>query len=127
MRLFTVPVPVFAAVLVPQLAPTLLEEGPGYIATAILGVWVTLWFLDRVGKLPGRPQGERRSASFVDADRKKLEELYHLFLRRGDDDGIERFPKFMQEARGSDMRVVELLTETNAKLERLVRTMEGKP
>lgn len=30
---------------------------PGWVATAFLGVWVTLWFLDRVGRLPGQPKG----------------------------------------------------------------------
>lgn len=128
MRLLSVPVPLFAGVVVPQVSPELLDRGPGWLATALLGAWVTLWFLDRVGKLPGASRADSNGpgSAFKDEDRKKLDSLYHLFLFRGDEDGIERFPKFMQESRVADARVVELLTETNAKLERLITTMEGR-
>lgn len=132
--LFSLPVPALAAVVVPQIDPDLLGGLPGWLATGLLGVWVTLWFLDRVGRLPGRPEGERRAHVFTTDDRKKLEfvadrveRLNHLFLFRGDDDGIERFPKFMQEARAADRETVELLRRANNSLERLIALQERRP
>lgn len=121
--LLAVPVPALVAAVVPQVQPELLEGLPGWVATGLLGVWVTLWFLDRVGKLPGRGSGER----FTSRDREKLDRLVHLFLFRGDEDGIERFPKFMQEARASDRELAGLIRQTNQKLDRLIAVMERRP
>ena len=128
---FDIPVPVLAGAALPQnLPPEIFMGGPGWLAALLLGAWIVLWFLDRTNRLPFQQKDSAGVViphdGFSDADRKRLEQLFHLFLFRGDEDGIERFPKFMQESRAMDARVVELLTETNLKLERLINAMEKK-
>ena len=145
LRLLDLPLPVLAAMVVPQVAPDMLQvpdvpEGPSYIATGLLAVWVTLWFLDRIGKLPGRPQGERRNAAFTPEDRQllarlvdsnsrlvEIEEknserthrLYELLAFR-DGDGIERFLKYLQEARDAH----RVQRENNTLLKRVLQVVE---
>lgn len=123
-KLLQVPVPPLAAVLVPQAAPDLVAgDGPGYLAVLLLGGWIVLWFLDRIGKLPGRESGERRSAAFTPADRATIDELaglvrvnaernrklYDLLAYRDDVDGVERFLKYLQEARKAHTMQAEIL------------------
>jgi len=46
------PAPFLLGVIVPQTLPDFTNDGT--VATLLLGVWVTLWFLDKIGKLPGK-------------------------------------------------------------------------
>lgn len=133
MKLLEWPIPPVAAAVVPQVAPTIVApEGPGYLATAILGAWVVLWFLDRIGRLPGRPLGERRTESFTTSDRallmeigaslqrsekarmserevlEHMERLYNLLAYRDHEDGIERFLKFMQDTKVAHKTIDEI-------------------
>jgi len=58
--IFQMPIPFLLGVVVPQTLPLdAFSNLPGWVATAFLGVWVTMWFLDRVGKLPGQTQGTK--------------------------------------------------------------------
>jgi hypothetical protein len=49
------------------------QTTPGWVAAAFVGVWVTLWFLDRIGKLPGAAKTEAPQLVVVEPD--KLREL----------------------------------------------------
>lgn len=59
MRLLNLPLPILTAVFVPQLEPPQVTT-PGYIAAAMGGAWLVLWYLQQIGKLPGAP--ERRAS-----------------------------------------------------------------
>lgn len=52
-----------------------------------------------------------------------LNELHMLFAAR-DDDGIERWPRFMRNQRDTNKELIAALRDTNTKLERLVVAME---
>lgn len=140
LKLLEVPIPPIAAAVIPQVAPSFVggaPEGPGWVATFLLGGWVVLWFMDRIGKLPGRPQGERRSTSaFTDKDREllgrisadlsalvelevaaKTDKVYNLLATRDPEDGIERFLKFLQETKATR----GLMVEIDHKLEEVLR------
>lgn len=134
MKLFTLlslPVPIFSAVLIPQITPELVDGMPGWVAVLLLGVWVTLWFLDRVGRLPGQPDKKfwEEAESFSKSDRERLDKVYTLLAHRDDQDGIERFLKFLQESRISHKAMddlVKLQSDTNIKLERLIQLLEKR-
>lgn len=133
LRLLEAPVPIIAAAVVPQLAPILIgaEEvarGPGYLAVALLGAWVVLWFLDRIGKLPGRPQGERRNSAFTQSDHTMLKEIATRtqvvceLLATRDPDGVERFARFVQDSKRSQAQHAE----TNAMLQKILVILDER-
>lgn len=61
MRILNLPLPVIAALLVPQMEPPQIT-GPGYLAAFFGGAWLVLWYLQQIGRLPGAGdrRGERR-------------------------------------------------------------------
>jgi len=74
MRLLNLPFPLLAAAFVPQIQPPEVTT-PGYIAAAMGGAWLVLWYLQQIGKLPGA-NGERRSGSaFEDDDRARAADV----------------------------------------------------
>lgn len=119
-HLLAMPMPFLLGAVVPQVDEHLLQGAPGWVATAFLGVWVTLWFLDRVGKLPGRSEGDRRVHAFTTDDREMLRGLHRLFLHRDGEDGIERFPAFMRDRKAAEAEVASLLRQVNEKLNQLI-------
>jgi len=80
MRALNIPLPVIAALLVPQMeAPHV--TGPGYVAAALGGAWLVLWWLEKIGRLPGGSGGERRGHTFGDRDRARLDEVHKTVTR----------------------------------------------
>lgn len=63
-KLVEAPIPVVAAAVVPQfVSPEQWPEGPGWLAAFLMGVWVILWALDKMGRLPFK--GDRADAKLV--------------------------------------------------------------
>lgn len=104
---FAVPVTLFLA----QLRQDLLAGAPGWVLTALFGVFITLWFLREVGKLPG--QGTRATTpekGFTPLDGERLEKLYYLLAQRNEE-GVERFLKLAQEQRAAHQVQRDILAE----------------
>lgn len=145
--MLSLPVPPIAVAVAQTIPPEVFMGIPDALLPFIVGAWVVLWFMDRIGRLPGRPKNERRNASFtpedrelltqlvdnhamltqLSADREKLQALYNLLAHRDDQDGIERFLRFMQESRKAHRTICEVATEmraTNAELRELVKNLQ---
>lgn len=115
-RVLDVPVPILAAVA--QAIPGMPEGGmPGWIMGALFATWLLLWFLDRIGKLPGRPRGGIH-AGFLAADRQKADRVYSL-LATEDDDGTPRFLRHVMETHLAVERQ-GVYVETTSKLHKLI-------
>lgn len=113
----SIPLPIAIMVGVPfqSALPDGFPAPTGSLATLLLGAWIVLWFLDRIGKLPGGGS----DVGFTDADRHRLNSLHSLLSHR-DDDGIERFLKFIQDSRTSQAATLREAQRTNELLERLI-------
>lgn len=121
LKSLSIPIPPIAVGALQMTTPGLSESGPGWLATLLLGVWVTLWFLREIGKLPGKAEPPAVPfGGFDDEDRKRLEALYHLLAFRDDKEGVERFLKYMQEARASHATMQSI----DARLAELARAIE---
>lgn len=81
MRLFNIPVPIIA-LMASETLP--LPDGPQWFMGAISALFFVAYLLKSYGKLPGSG-GERREASFQDADRKRLEEVHKIMVREDPD------------------------------------------
>ena len=86
------PAPAFLAAAVPQVAPQLVEGAEGWLAVFLLGVWVTIVYLEKIGKLPGgKPETPTPILlSFNADDARRLKEVHGLMTFRRED-GTERF------------------------------------
>ena len=94
--LITTPLPAIAGAIVPQVDPDLLVGAPGWVATFLLGAWVVIVYLDKIGRLPGSEGKERASdGSFSNEDQRRLREVHGLLSHRRDD-GVERFIHYGQ-------------------------------
>lgn len=85
-----------AVAAVPQLEPSLLEGAPGWVAVLLLGAWVLLTYMEKVGKLPGAVS--RNGVGLTTDEKAQLKKVHDLLAFRGED-GIERFLVFTQMAR----------------------------
>lgn len=85
-------VPMAAVAAFPQIPgiDAAVQTTPGWVAVGAVWVWVTLWFLDRVGKLPGgskAPQGPQILVVSTDdlravtPDRHKADEVHEIVSR----------------------------------------------
>ena len=70
MRILNLPLPIFTAILVPQIEPPGTSDGPAWAAAFFAFAFSLGWFLDRYDKLPGT-SGNRRAGGYVDEDRKQ--------------------------------------------------------
>lgn len=77
-RLFGLPLPILAAAAQLQVMPGV--SGPGWFMGAVTAVFVVLWFLNAIGRLPGAT-GERRTTCFNEKDREKLAEVHRNVTR----------------------------------------------
>lgn len=107
MRLLNLPVPLFGAAASFQLPEGMIESTPGWLIGASVLVYVTIY---AVNQFPSRKN--RRTHSFSDEDRDRLEKVTNLLAWR-DDRGRERFLKMEDHA-----------IETNERLERSEALME---
>lgn len=83
MRLLNLPIPVFAAILVPQIEPPQMSA-PAWVA-AIIGVaYVLLSYLNWIGRLPGAT-AERRAGGYGDDDRARLVKVHEIIVREDPD------------------------------------------
>lgn len=125
--LLTSPLP--AAVLgavAPQIeAPA---SAPTWVTTALFGVFVTLWFLAQIGRLPGASEERRSPQSLAMSDRdrsainraiKQLDKVHGLVATRSSEDGIERFLAHHQITREAH-DVLRSLADNHAILQGLV-------
>lgn len=92
-------------------------QGPEWLIGAVAGIWLVVWLLDKLGKLPSGGPDRRRGPKFEEDDRKaiqdtlthvvassresqpafrKMEQLHGLLTFRSDDDGIERWLRHHQ-------------------------------
>jgi len=90
------PVPILLAVAAPQVSPQDIPGAPVWASIVLGTVFVVLWFLNAIGRLPGQ-NSERRAASFTDKDRECLA-VTHAYAKKvaellgaRDDDGLERY------------------------------------
>lgn len=114
-RVLDAPVPVAAAVL--QVVPGIDTGNAGWFTGALFGVWLVLWFLDRIGKLPGRPQGGVH-VGYQPEDRRRVEKVHNL-LATEDEDGVPRFLRHVIETHLAVERQ-GVYVETTNKLHRLI-------
>lgn len=145
-RLVTFPVPLVAGIFylitegateIPgqeqQLTAMQQTQGPEWLVGAVAGIWLVVWLLDKLGKLPGNGGVDRRRGpKFEEEDRaairgtlegvQKLREHLHaeaakhsqfhqLFTGRSDD-GIERWLIHHQVTRETKTIVQELVKLT---------------
>lgn len=112
---------VAAVMSIPQAIPPLANEvTPGWVAVFLFGAWCALWWAREAGRLPGQRSTEQIEESFRRVDRDRLEKLYYLLAQR-DDEGIERFLKFAQEARYSwktQERMLKVLQSIESELKK---------
>lgn len=80
MRLLNLPLPIFAAVLAPQVEPPGAAQAPAWMAAFFAGIFTLGWFLEKWGKLPGT-SGDRRAPGFGDADRTHLDQVHEVVTR----------------------------------------------
>ena len=94
-RMLDAPVPIAVAVVQGTAPDGLVGGGPGWLMGALFGVWLVLWLLDRIGKLPGRvPNGVH--AGYQPPDRERLNRVHDLLAWK-DDDGVPRFLRHVME------------------------------
>jgi hypothetical protein len=103
MKLLALPVPVLLAVTLPQLDKPMPPEtgmAPGTAGSLILGtVFLLLWFLNAIDKLPGGKSADRREQSFTKTDRAQMQKLTDLLAERIGEDGLERYLLQAQQTR----------------------------
>ncbi len=105
MKLFNLPIPVVVALILPQVsagkvdAPGSIPGAPAWASIVIATVFLLLWFLNTIGRLPGTNGGtNRRSANFTAEDRLQLKKVADLLATRNDD-GMERILVMGQQTR----------------------------
>lgn len=82
MKILTgLPVPIFGAAFL-EFPPGV--EEPSWIMAALVGAYVVLWLLDKIGVLPGTSK-ERREASFTPLDRAHLDRVFEVISREDPD------------------------------------------
>ncbi len=80
MRILNLPLPIFAAVLAPQVEPPGAAQAPAWMAAFFAGIFTLGWFLQQWGKLPGAAS-DRRATGFGDGDRTKLDQVHEVVTR----------------------------------------------
>jgi hypothetical protein len=81
--LFTLPLPIFVGALAMQgNGPSI--EGPGWLMAALTGVFVVLWLLNAVGRLPGGGP-KNGPTTFGTGQREQLAELHWIVTREDRD------------------------------------------
>lgn len=110
------------------------SQGPEWLIGAVAGIWLVVWLLDKLGKLPSGGPDRRRGPKFEETDRRAIldiasgvtqlgqdfktesarwNDLHNLLTFRSGEDGIERWLKHHQTT-----------NESKAILERLVAMTE---
>lgn len=123
MKVLGLPIPILVAVILPQVdkPPT---DVPGMslgtTGSLILGtVFLVLWFLNAIGKLPGNGANRRRQA-FTSEDRAQVQKITDLLAERIGDDGLERYLVQAQQTR----EIHECMLEVAKSMEQMSRHME---
>lgn len=134
-RVINAPVPVLAGMVyfnadqLPNGGPSSPSGGPEWLIGAVAGIWLVVWLLDKLGKLPTGGVDRRRGPKFEDEDRKalrdtltqvvsftrtgqqdskKIDDLHNLLTFRSDEDGIERWLKHHQVMNDTRVLISEL-------------------
>lgn len=114
-KMLALPLPIYAAAIIPQVAPEAVDGGPGWVAVFLLGAYVTIWYLNQIGRLPGGAGvNDRRKSGFQDDDRESLQKLkrevgeIHAMLGHRGEDGIERFLTFVRKVSDTNNRLARL-------------------
>lgn len=108
MRFLDLPVPVFTAVLVPQIDTSVMNT-PAWIGVFFAGFFTFGWFLDRYQKLPGA--ANKQAAGFGDVDRRKLEDVHAIVMT--EDADKPRWPRVWAPI-AETLRIEALLEELTA-------------
>ncbi len=123
MKLLGLPVPILLAVVLPQVdKPPVDVPGmsAGTAGSLVLGtVFLLLWFLNAIGKLPGNG-ANRRTNAFTNADRAQVKKITDLLAERIGEDGLERYLIQAQQTR----EIHECMTEVAKQMESMSRHME---
>lgn len=99
MKMLTLPIPMIVAVVMPQIDKPEAGMTPGTAGSLILGtVFLLLWFLNAIGKLPGNGS-DRRTHAYTSADRAQMTKLTDLLAERIGEDGLERYLIQAQQTR----------------------------
>lgn len=121
-KLLSLPVPILVALILPQFdkpPPDVPGMSSGTAGSLILGtVFLLLWFLNAIGKLPGNG-GNRRSQTFTNADRAQVKKVADLLASRNDD-GVERYLVQAQQTR----EIHECMLKVAKNMEQMSRHME---
>lgn len=134
-RFLEIPLPILVAMIAPQIdkppSGDSLMGAPEWVSVFLAGVFVVLWLLNAIGKLPGA-HGERRKVSFTDEDRATLHEalakskkLSELLATRNDD-GMERILVMAQQTRETHDRLADVaksLEKTAMHLETIAKAL----
>lgn len=95
MRLLNLPLPIFAAALAQPIdSPAM--SAPAWITAAGVGAFVVLYFLNAAGRLPFA-NAERRTTSFDDTARHKLDEMHAIVM--AEDEVLPRWRKVWSPTR----------------------------
>lgn len=74
MKILTFPIPVLSAGL-SQLFPAGMDGAPQWILSFLMGAWVILWLMDKMGKLPSNGKERREGRVNLKEDIDKLHEI----------------------------------------------------
>ena len=84
LRVLNAPLPIITAVVMQEIPQPMMTGGPGWAVAVMTGVFIVLWFLNAIERLPGA-RGNRRVASFHDEDRARLQEIHRTVIREDPD------------------------------------------
>jgi len=84
MRLLNLPIPVFAAILAPQVEPPGASAMPAWVAAVAAWIFVLGWFLQAYSKLPGA-SGERRAPGACEDCQRKVAAMHEIVTREDAD------------------------------------------
>ena len=84
LRILNAPLPIITAVVMQEIPQPMMTGGPGWAVAVLTGIFIVLWFLNAIGRLPGA-SGDRRTASFRDEDRARLVKVHEIIVREDPD------------------------------------------
>ena len=96
-RILDLPVPLIAAIASLQLPDGVIERTPGYVIGAGSAIFLIVYVLKAMGKMPGQSEDERE-VSFTDEDRVLLVSLAAA-LTTEDSEGFQRFNKMNERVK----------------------------
>jgi len=110
MRFLSLPIPIFAAILTPQIEPPGASAMPAWVAAVAAWIFVLGWFLQQWGKLPGA-SSERRSPAACEDCQRKIAAMHEIVT--AEDDNLPRWRRVWSPTKET-LETLELVHELAA-------------